>query len=148
FLAGLNALNDNRRFSSEVNELLDDLANDIQSAVAAQLPQCGNIIQRVPALFYSNHSVNQDGQSPEERIAGAEGKSIFPNLTNGVAIGDDVVYPSQPLAPFQNFVQQELSSTSPSFINTSKAHMAGGNIHCLTNVVRYCRPRPSQGGDN
>lgn len=72
-------------------------------------------------------------------------KSIFPNPTNMQQFGNTLIIPDPMNEAIRDDIQRRISKLSPQlkvkFIDTEFAHLRGGNVHCSTNVVRYCRPR-------
>lgn len=70
------------------------------------------------------------------------GGSLNPNPTNLQIVGKTALYPQQ----FNPAVAQEIESSlkalglRPQAVTSFKEHVNGGNIHCITNEIRLCRP--------
>ncbi len=132
---------DNKKFSKIVDKQLDDFAENLKKKIGRR---CPDSIIRVPTLFYTSNPAYMDGVSDDDTdIKFARGHAVFPNMTNGVAIGSKLIFPDQVVTPYNNYLNKITAKTSldHSKINTLFAHKKWGNLHCSTNLVRYCRPR-------
>lgn len=91
-------------------------------------------------------SLPKECQSDSLRVdlpaAPGGGGSLNPNPTNLQIVGQTAIYPEQ----FNPAVAKEIESSlkalglKPLPINSFKEHVNGGNIHCLSNEIRLCRP--------
>ena len=73
-----------------------------------------------------------------------DGTSLNPNPANCVSLGNDVYFPDQKNPIFSNYLKTQASNLKleANFIDTwESAHVGGGNIHCATQTMRYCRPQ-------
>ncbi len=142
FISGLLEYRDNRDFSRIVDKKLDMFAAEVESRIKDKSPECSSPVMRVPTLYYAPWSLH-DVEPEEKKIEGAEAEAVFPNLTNGLVIGSKIVFPNQVVTPYNNFLKKIAKETSMSHstINTNFLHEKMGNLHCASNLVRYCRPR-------
>jgi len=71
------------------------------------------------------------------------GAALNPAPTNGIVIGDRYVMPDPMNEAFRvhNRKQFESIGLKLEFLDTSSLSATYGNLHCATNVIRYCRPR-------
>ena len=144
FVSGLRAYRDNGEFSRIIDKKLDLFAGRVKARIKNKFPQCLSPdfpVIRVPTLYYSPWSLS-DAESDEEKPENIGG-SVFPSLTNGLAIGSKLIFSNQIVAPYNNFLKKIASkvSLSHSTINTNFAHKRHGNLHCASNLIRYCKPR-------
>ncbi|MCB0378369.1 MAG: hypothetical protein KDD33_07745 [Bdellovibrionales bacterium] len=125
--------------NDEIGKEMDRFAEELRKKVGNQ---CGDPIVRVPMIFGSRHGPF-DGNTSAEKIKGAHALSLFPNLTNGVSINGRTVFPKQFNKPFDDYMSGLASKLGiqTGSINTVQQHNNQGNLHCSTNLVRYCRPR-------
>ena len=128
FYEGL--MSEHKEGNSKEKEL-NDFAHKVNSAISRRLPGCSNSVLRVPMLFYGRHV--------DDAI------STFPNPTNGVSINSHFIFPEQNNTIFQNYLNEMTSKLSikSSTIDTRSLHKRKGNLHCASNLLRYCRPRPN-----
>lgn len=69
--------------------------------------------------------------------------SLNPNPSNLQVVGRSVVVPLQFNESFEKDVLQQIekgSHLSTVFANTNHFHEGGGNVHCMSNEVRICKP--------
>ena len=115
--------------NNEIGAKLDNFAEGVKKTMGSKLPQCGDVVERVPMLF----TARQDDDAV----------SIFPNPTNGVNINGTMIYSDPNNKIFDKYLT-DLSrkiGVKKRTVNTAEPHRLNGNLHCSTNLLRYCRPR-------
>lgn len=70
-------------------------------------------------------------------------RAINPNSINIIALGEQLIIPQQPYAPFEKDIQQRLRRLHVALIplDASFSHFLNGGLHCTTLVVRSCRKK-------
>ena len=135
-------------YNTLVERRLAEFSTEYAEKVKKNLPQCGEVGEKfhpVPALF-----VGEPGKEKRESVLPSafgdpnSGYAVFPNLTNGVAL-ESAYYSPDPMntalkKSLEGLLNDKLKMKTQ-FLDTSVQHARGGNLHCITNVVRYCRPR-------
>lgn len=128
FLKGIDTIYIGSR-NDDIAGKLNDFAKDVEKNMASKYSQCGSVVERVPMLF--------EGRSSTSAL------SVFPNPTNGVSINGNLIFSD----PNNKIFDQYLSKLSDKIgvkkrtVDTNFAHKNQGNLHCSTNLFRYCRPR-------
>ncbi len=69
--------------------------------------------------------------------------SVFPNPNNGQLIGNTYLMPKTNNDAFSKYIEKIYKDKSVNLvtISTSRAHSEQGNLHCSTQLMRYCQPR-------
>lgn len=130
----------------ETNRIVQNKMNQAKKDITRQLkrflPQCGEPrFIDVPNIFVTDGLV--DGEKGKELPLPGSGNSILPNPTNSVVANKTVIFPDPNNATFKAYLKREIEKTKirASFVDTWDAsHLGHGNLHCITNSFRYCRP--------
>ncbi len=111
----------------------------VTANLKTKFPKCQPKILRVPQLLFGQ-VVEFQGRLVS--IPGS-GAALNPAPTNGIVIGDKYVMPDPMNEAFRvhNRKLFESIGLKLEFLDTSSLSASFGNLHCATNVVRYCRPR-------
>lgn len=126
---------------SRLQNSLDELGQKLDQAYRKQ--GCGPLkIIRTPMipLSYGARS-SLDLREMNSTIAR---KSLLPSMTNLQQFGRKLQVPDPGPNAFREHLIRELknSKVDVEFVNVDMAyHKNDGAVHCLTNVIRYCRPR-------
>lgn len=128
FLRGVDQLYGD--LNNGISEKLNNFANALTNKMRSKNPQCGNVVERVPMLFQGTHGQN-------------DAQSIFPNPTNSLSVNRSLIYSDPNNAIYDNYLADITSNMGlrKRNINTDSQHALMGNLHCSTNLLRYCRPR-------
>lgn len=126
-----------------IQKKMDQAKSEITKKLKKALPQCGDTkFIDVPNIFTTDGLV--DGKDGKELPSPGSGNSILPNPTNSVVANKTVIFPDPNNATFKNYLARELNimKTPTSFVDTwDTSHLGHGNLHCITNSLRYCRPK-------
>ncbi len=138
---------DELRITNElIQEKMDKAKRDIAAQLSKHLPQCGSPdFIDVPDLFFTDGLV--DGSNGKELPLPGSGDSIFPNPTNSVVAGNKIIFSDPENSTFKAYQKRELEKRKArvSFVDTwDTSHLAKGNLHCITNSQRYCKPRSNK----
>jgi hypothetical protein len=99
--------------------------NNIEKVMSHLPPQCKgkDMVIDVPSLIYNGSSLN-------------------PNPVNMTVIGKSIFYPEQFNDQVADAIEKTLQKTgkNPESLNTFFFHSGKGNVHCLTNEFRMCKP--------
>ena len=132
----------------EVNELIEKKMTAFKEQMLAQVkaknPGCEPKVLDFPYLFAGRVVVESDGRHRLGRLAeGASHPSVFPNPTNGHLIGRTYLSPEPYNPAFKREIESQLRGLQlrTRFVDTIASHSLLGNLHCTTQVFRYCRPR-------
>ncbi len=68
--------------------------------------------------------------------------ALNPNSVNGILFSKRIILPKQPYEAFQKDIDASIRSLglTPRYVNSGLIHHLQGGLHCLTNIVRSCRP--------
>lgn len=126
-------------FNLDFQEVMFANESHIIASIQSKFPKCKPKVLRVPQLVF--------GQVVEFRntlmsIPGS-GAALNPAPTNGIVIGDRYVMPDPMNEAFRVYNRKLFESIGLKleFLDTSSLSASYGNLHCATNVIRYCRPR-------
>ena len=132
----------------EVNELIQKKMKAFKEQVLAQvktkLPGCQPKVLDFPSLFAGRIVVERDGSHRLGRLSeGVSHPSVFPSPTNGHLIGRTYLAPEPYNKAFKREIESQLHAHGlrARFVDTIQSHALLGNLHCTTQVFRYCRPR-------
>lgn len=129
------------RQHAELGPLNEKVERDMQAFKARLIeswrrktPQCTPKVIDLPALF-TGRWIKQGGLAEE-------GRSLFPNAANIQQFGRTILAPDPGNSALKKDFANRVAAAglSADFIDTRFAHEIGGNLHCTTNTLRYCRP--------
>ena len=128
---------------------MDEAKKIIRKRLKERLPQCGEPrFIDVPDLFYGGSPVEKEGSAPSSRevdrfeLPRRMAFSLLPNPTNAVVVGRTVLLPHPQNRAFERYLKKsyEKQGAKVDFIDTfDYAHLGYGNLHCVTNAIRYCQ---------
>lgn len=124
-------------FNRALQGIQDRNRDRLVRAIKRRLPQCGEPrVIEVPALFVGRLLPN--GQPAQHSAV-----SLFPGPTNAMLTGGRALVPDPANPAFRAHIQRAYSEAGVQFrfADSFGGHIIGGNLHCMTNVIRYCRPR-------
>ncbi len=127
-----------KEFNQLVQKEIDDFKLVLKQNMKERLPHCDPEVIDIPDLYFGR-IVEENGI---RRPAMASANSILPSPSNSVVINGTVLYSNPLNKTFENY----LSETSrrlglkSDFIDTLFAHARKGNLHCSSQMIRYCRP--------
>jgi hypothetical protein len=126
-------------FREVMTRQLDAFRGELTQAWTQAAPNCQPRIVETPTLLRGRYYKNDQTAD--------YGASVFNNSVNMQQFGSSVLFPKTGNAALDSDMSQRLQSLglTPRPINTSVGNSFGGNLHCLTNAIRYCRPRLGQG---
>ncbi len=120
-----------RRASQQVDSFRTELFKKTKERTS-----CEPEVIEVPTLFF--------GEAIKEKkpMRLKWQNSLYPNLANSEFIGTTVLSPDPVNPTFRREMQRLYKSRGlkVQFIETSHLHQVFGNLHCVTNSIRYCRP--------
>lgn len=147
--SALNIFRNNERLRS-LNALaqhkMDENKKILREAIQKKLPQCNVEFIDVPNLFTGAAATKtKDGkwQLNEGSLGIERAKSLLPNPTNGLMVEETVLVPEPQNKAFKTYLSSAWlkHGVRSSFVDTLLAgHIGVGNLHCLTNSFRTCRP--------
>ncbi len=111
----------------------------LREAIQKQIPGCNPEIIAVPQIFQGKTLPVSGSPFSVPR----SGSALNPPPTNGVLIGNRYFMPdpmNESMREYNRKVFEKLG-LELEFVDTYSLHRAYGNLHCATNVARYCRPR-------
>lgn len=145
---------------SAVNDLIqakmDKNREILNVRLKERFPSCEIDIIEVPNLFSGAPVVAKDGRptfakafqaatpsGPNIAIPHEQSKSLVPNPTNGIVVGNTYIAPHPRNEAFYSYLQSEWKKrgVDSRFVDTFRElHFGGGQLHCATNSLRVCRP--------
>ncbi|HRO67967.1 MAG TPA: hypothetical protein PL182_10420 [Pseudobdellovibrionaceae bacterium] len=117
-------------------ELIDSFQTTAEKFDAQQDESWKKIKEALPA------QCRNDAQRVDLPMGLHQG-GLNPNPTNLQVIGNNALYPEQ----FNPDLERELTAglkalgLNPVPVDTLARHTGGGNVHCLSNEIRVCRPK-------
>lgn len=126
-------------FNLDFQEVMVHNERRVYERLAEKFPKCKPKLLRVPQLVFGQ-VVEFMGRNVSVPGTGA---ALNPAPTNGIVIGDRYVMPD-PMNEAMRVYNRKLFEKiglKLEFLDTSSLSSTYGNLHCATNVVRYCRPR-------
>jgi len=96
----------------------------------------------LPQLFVPSFDVwLEDGRWGSAQDAA---QALNPNVVNMIALGEEVIAPEQPYAPFGEEVSRRLLELglTPVRVDSAMSHYLSGGLHCNTAVARMCGAKP------
>jgi hypothetical protein len=139
----LDALGPDREFNELVQAQISKFKESLSTALKSALPKCEPKFIDVPNLYTGKVKLDKDGV---RRPARASAESLFPNALNAVFVNGTIMTPDPLNQTMQDAVAKSYgrAGVKADFVNTAFAHHYTGNAHCLTQAIRYCRPRESR----
>lgn len=129
-----------KQYNEAIQVIMDKNKTAIRSRLKETNPECDIPIIDVPSLFSGELGSDDRGERfPKKGSA----TGIQSNPTNGININGTMIFPDPGNAAFRRNLEARLKAqgVKSDFVDMTYAHMAMGNLHCSTNVIRYCRPR-------
>jgi hypothetical protein len=130
-----------RAVNMESQRIMHGFRRDLQARLGSDGCPAPRIVD-MPTLF---QGYAMDRGTDRFEVSGASG--IFPNPTNLQQFGDTIMMSDPQNAGLRADIESRIRELNPRvkvrFINTQFAHVQGGNLHCSTNAIRYCR-QPSR----
>lgn len=129
----------NRTIQESMNAYRDRLRTRLEGRMGACRDANAPRFVNVPNLFAAKP---RDPKSEAAGYSTRGSESIFPNPTNAQQFGDRVIYPEPGNQAFRRSIQSAIQGlgAQPDPIESWALHVRGGNVHCGTNAIRYCRP--------
>ncbi len=128
------------KYMETIQKELDQFANDLKAEWKKLRPECTPNVIEVPTLYRARSwPVGPEGK--QRTIT--RGFPIHLPAVNSVQMGRSLLMPDPKNAAFQKEIRHQLDKLklTARFFDTERANFEGGNLHCLTNTVRYCRPK-------
>lgn len=127
----------NQRIQTELNLF----KNQLRERLTSINESCNLQFIDVPVLYNFRDHVEQLSD-PRQQWLYAQALATFPTPTNSITIGETVIFSDPGVPAFRNYLDQQLNmlGLKSDYIETPIAHANLGNLHCSTNVIRYCRP--------
>jgi hypothetical protein len=132
-----------KQYTQLTQTVMVNFEHELYQQVKAKHPGCSIKVIEAPALFVGQLT------APERLHASglangneSSGFAIFPNLTNGDVIGRTVLLPDSHNPLFNRDIAQSFKPLAVTlrWVDTFNEHLAQGNLHCSTQILRYCRP--------
>ncbi|MFZ4715787.1 MAG: protein-arginine deiminase family protein [Bacteriovoracaceae bacterium] len=129
-----------------IQEKMDKNKEIVLASLKQRLPNCTNInFVDVPDFFVGETFAEINGK----KVLAEPGMafSLFPNPTNSVVSNKTLIVPESPNAAFNQEYKEVISKQGMKthLIDTwNYAHRGGGNIHCVSHSIPYCRPQDSK----
>ncbi len=126
-----------RDYNMAIQGIMDRNVEAIRARLRETNNGCDVPIIEVPNLFHGR----MQGSGAQARPANALG--IFSNPTNGLNINGRFIFPDPGNESFRRELDTRLRGhgVATEHIDMTYAHLVQGNLHCSSNVLRYCRPR-------
>jgi hypothetical protein len=127
----------------DIDSVLDGFASDLEAKLRSNpaLKGCpGQFVERVPVLYTGKNSA---GETAEKRLEFTHSDALVASPTNSLSFGKSQVFSDTGVTAFNRRLQEIAKSlgNNPSFIDTLPMDQQQGNVHCSSNLIRYCRPR-------
>lgn len=131
------------KYMATVQKELDEFASTLATEWKKARPECAPNIIEIPALYRARSW--PVGPMGKERVI-TRGFPIHLPPVNGLQMGQTLMMPDPKNIAFQKDIRERLKilKLNAKFFDTERSNKNGGNLHCLTNTIRYCRPRAAQ----
>lgn len=144
-MPGRNGEGSLRDYNMAIQAIMDRNTEALRARLRETNNGCDVPFIEVPNLFHGRMA----GSGADARPTNALG--IFSNPTNGLNINGRFIFPDPGNAAFRRELNQRMRGhgVETDHVDMTYAHLAQGNLHCSSNVLRYCRPRATarpQGG--
>jgi hypothetical protein len=128
-----------------IQEKMDQNKAILKGRLMEKMPQCARYLDfvDVPDLFYGFADL-VDGPNGKELPTPGAAMSFYPNPTSSVISNNTLIMSDPRVNVFKDYMNSELKNRGmlASYVDTfDYSHNAGGNIHSVSNTVRYCTPR-------
>jgi hypothetical protein len=129
-------------FNLDFQDVMLENEARVLASLKSKFPKCQPKVLRVPQLVFGQVV---EFQNRLLSVPGS-GAALNPAPTNGIVIGDKYVMPDPMNESFRTYNRKlfQTIGLKLEFLDTSSLSASFGNLHCATNVVRYCRPRGSK----
>lgn len=126
-----------REYNMAIQSIMDRNVEALRARLRETNNGCDVPFIEVPNLFHGR----MQGRGAEARPTSAEG--IFSNPTNGLNITGRFIFPDPGNEAFRRELDNRMRAhgVGTDHIDMTYAHVNQGNLHCSSNVLRYCRPR-------
>jgi hypothetical protein len=127
-------------FLNVFQKQMDDFKSQLQKKVAQKFSQCQIAMIDVPVI-YGQGKLYSPGEV--RTIVPQSTFAQYPSPTNSVSLGDTVIFPEPHNEAFKEYLQSTMKglNVKSEFIDTLNLSAKGGNVHCASQVIRYCKPR-------
>lgn len=121
--------------NNSIQKQLDSFKNEMSIHLENQKTSCKPEIVDVPVLYEATYS-----SSSKKAF---EAVSILPSPANGIRVNHKYLYSQVGSNAFEKYLQSVFrdKKAQASGIDTFWAHQNLGNLHCSSNIIRYCNPR-------
>lgn len=129
-----------KEYNNVIQATMDQNKEKLRSRLKETHPECDIPIIDVPSLFTGDLGQDKNGQRFAKK---GTALGLQSNPTNGININGTMIFPDPGNASLRRNLEARLKThgVKSDFIDMTYAHLAQGNLHCSTNVIRYCRPR-------
>ncbi len=137
FITALNSHPELMQVNDKIERHMVAFRQRAEAAWQRLAPKCNPRIVEMPMIVAGR----LEGTDADSRVR--RGESIFPNVANLQQFGRTLIIPDPHNPATRKAIEEKVKALGlqVDFINTNFAHKAKGNLHCSTNVLRYCRPR-------
>jgi hypothetical protein len=122
-----------------IQKKMDEFQVEAEAKLKAHLPQCKTDFIAAPQIFVGLWEKNAQGQ-----MALGHARALLPNLTNSVLVNDSLLSPEPHNDAVKKYIDAEYAKRGMKtvYIDTLPVYEDGGkgNLHCMTNQIRKCRP--------
>lgn len=134
YLARVNAI-----VQEKLKNLKDEVRAKLKTSAAGAWSKCQPEFIDVPTLF-TGRIIEGDAQRKAD--LGRWSSSIFPNPINGTQVSSTFIAPEPGNSALRAAFQKNLKAIGLNLetVQTLALDKQGGNIHCATNLLKYCRP--------
>jgi hypothetical protein len=121
--------------NNSIQKQMDKFKNEISNHLENQKTSCNPEIVDIPVLYDATYSSTTKNAF--------EAVSILPSPANGIRVNHKYLYSQVGSNTFEKYLQSIFrdKKVQGSGIDTFWAHQKLGNLHCSSNIIRYCNPR-------
>lgn len=135
-----------RAYNRLMQNQIDVFKADLLKALRKTRPQCRPRVLDLPTLF-AGALVVEDGV---RRLAVGEehsGYAVHPNPSNAIVVRKSVIFPEPYNRSFKTSLGEQMAQAGlkVDYIDTLSMHALEGDLHCSTQIFRFCQPAPAKG---
>lgn len=121
--------------NQSIQDQMDKFKIELSWHLTNEKTSCNPDLVDVPVLYDATYS------STSKKAF--EAVSILPSPANGVRVNHKYLYSQMGVQSFEKYLQDTLrdKKAQSAGINTYWAQENLGNLHCSSNIIRYCNPR-------